>query len=269
MCAIFGIGFMKGHGFSNNKTAKLFIERLFLESESRGTHATGIAVTQPKKVTLWKKNIAAKAFVKTKTYKETIDKLIRFETKGDDRLISLIGHCRWETKGSHKNNLNNHPIVAENIIGIHNGVISNDEDLFATFTKIPNGIKRAALVDSEIIFRLIEYYRRIRKERKPNEPMALSLSLALGMLKGGFACAMLDRFNPYMLWLFKNSGPIYVRYHQSLGMVVFSTSNIFINNAEEGLLFGMGKDLVLKQDSVMELNLKENKVFQFNYNTKH
>jgi glucosamine 6-phosphate synthetase-like amidotransferase/phosphosugar isomerase protein len=71
----------------------------------------------------------------------------------DDAVSALI-HVRDFTKGHPTIEANNHPIRHGSIVGIHNGVIANDEELFAE-----HGIERAApemTVDSEAIFALME-----------------------------------------------------------------------------------------------------------------
>ena len=59
-------------------------------------------------------------------------------------------HTRWATQGDPSDNNNNHPINASGIIGVHNGHISNDDEIFEYFDA-----DRIAEVDSEAIFQLI------------------------------------------------------------------------------------------------------------------
>ena len=64
----------------------------------------------------------------------------------------LLVHVRDYTKGHPSLAANNHPIRHGTVVGIHNGIIVNDDELFAQ-----NGIGRAdaeMTVDSEIIFAL-------------------------------------------------------------------------------------------------------------------
>jgi glucosamine 6-phosphate synthetase-like amidotransferase/phosphosugar isomerase protein len=64
----------------------------------------------------------------------------------------LLVHVRDYTKGHPSLAGNNHPIRHGTVVGIHNGIIVNDDELFAR-----NGIGRAdaeMTVDSEIIFAL-------------------------------------------------------------------------------------------------------------------
>src|SRR5688500_15359401 len=43
----------------------------------------------------------------------------------------FVGHTRWATHGSPKNPLNNHPVPHGNIVGCHNGVLRNHNDVLA------------------------------------------------------------------------------------------------------------------------------------------
>jgi glutamine---fructose-6-phosphate transaminase (isomerizing) len=69
----------------------------------------------------------------------------------------LLVHVRDYTKGHPRIAANNHPIRHGAIVGIHNGIIQNDDELFSR-----HQIARAEsnmTVDSEIIFALAERFR--------------------------------------------------------------------------------------------------------------
>jgi len=96
----------------------------------------------------------------------------------------LLVHVRDYTKGHPCFPANNHPIRHGSVVGIHNGIIVNDDELFAR-----NGIDRAVrgmTVDSEIIFALAERSRG-RTAR------------ALEQLVGSLASAWLDEDRPELL----------------------------------------------------------------------
>jgi glucosamine 6-phosphate synthetase-like amidotransferase/phosphosugar isomerase protein len=70
------------------------------------------------------------------------------------RATQVLLHVRDYTKGHPSIEANNHPIRHGEIVGIHNGIIVNDDELFAV-----HGIDRAhpeMTVDSEIIFALAQ-----------------------------------------------------------------------------------------------------------------
>src|SRR6266568_4358425 len=96
----------------------------------------------------------------------------------------LLVHVRDYTKGHPGFDANNHPVRHGTVVGIHNGTIMNDDELFAR-----NEIERATpeiTVDSEIIFALAERSRgRTAK--------------ALEQLVGSMATAWLDEARPELL----------------------------------------------------------------------
>jgi glucosamine 6-phosphate synthetase-like amidotransferase/phosphosugar isomerase protein len=93
-------------------------------------------------------------------------------------------HVRDYTKGHPSIEANNHPIRHGAVVGIHNGIIVNDDELFAR-----HGIERAEpemTVDSEIIFALAE---RSRGRTGP----------ALEALSGAMATAWMDEGRPELI----------------------------------------------------------------------
>ena len=94
-------------------------------------------------------------------------------------------HVRDFTKGHPDITANNHPIRHGAVVGIHNGIVLNDDALLAHY-----GIERAEpqmTVDSEAIFALVE----LRK----HDPRALS------ELRGAMAAAWLDDRDDATLYL--------------------------------------------------------------------
>ena len=61
-------------------------------------------------------------------------------------------HTRYATQGDPADNNNNHPINVPGIIGVHNGHIANDDEVFDYYSA-----ERIAEVDSEAIFQLIAH----------------------------------------------------------------------------------------------------------------
>lgn len=64
-----------------------------------------------------------------------------------------IVHTRWATQGNPNNNKNNHPIDVGGVVGVHNGHISNDNELLSYCVDY----QRQAQVDSEAVFALIAH----------------------------------------------------------------------------------------------------------------
>src|SRR4030095_5018154 len=94
-------------------------------------------------------------------------------------------HARDFTKGHPSIEANNHPIRHGTVVGIHNGIIENDDALLARY-----GIERAEpqmTVDSEAIFALMEHRR--------HDPRALS------EMRGAMAAAWVDERDDPTLYL--------------------------------------------------------------------
>jgi glutamine phosphoribosylpyrophosphate amidotransferase len=94
-------------------------------------------------------------------------------------------HVRDYTKGHPEIQANNHPIRHGSVVGIHNGVIENDDALLAHY-----GLERAEpqmTVDSEAIFALMEHRRHDAR--------------ALSEIRGAMAAAWLDERDDATLFL--------------------------------------------------------------------
>jgi glutamine phosphoribosylpyrophosphate amidotransferase len=101
-----------------------------------------------------------------------------------DEASQLLLHVRDYTKGHPSIEANNHPVRHGRVVGVHNGIIENDEQLFER-----HGIERhlpEMSVDSEIIFALAERSRG-RTAR------------ALELLYGSMATAWLDEDRPELV----------------------------------------------------------------------
>jgi glucosamine 6-phosphate synthetase-like amidotransferase/phosphosugar isomerase protein len=112
-----------------------------------------------------------------------------------DGATQVLLHVRDYTKGHPSLAANNHPIRHGAVVGIHNGIIANDEEIFAL-----HGFQRAEpgmTVDSEAIFALVEE----ADDRRG----------ALEELYGSMATAWLDDRIPEALFLARGLGrPLWI-----------------------------------------------------------
>src|SRR5438874_5030794 len=104
--------------------------------------------------------------------------------------VELLVHVRDYTKGHPSVPANNHPVRHGPVIGIHNGIILNDDELLA-----PHDCARAEpkmTVDSEAIFALAAH--------SGNNPKALE------ELTGSMAAAWLDEREPGTVFVARGAG---------------------------------------------------------------
>jgi glucosamine 6-phosphate synthetase-like amidotransferase/phosphosugar isomerase protein len=107
----------------------------------------------------------------------------------------VLLHVRDYTKGHPRIEANNHPLRHGSVVGIHNGIIFNDEEIFAE-----HGFRReepGMTVDSEAIFALAE--------------LSGNKAKALQELRGSMASAWMDERRPDELFCARTVGrPLWI-----------------------------------------------------------
>jgi glucosamine 6-phosphate synthetase-like amidotransferase/phosphosugar isomerase protein len=166
--------------------------------------------------------------------------------------LSILGHCRLKTKGTEVHNVNNHPIICENVVGAHNGCISNDDELFETYSRV---FSRKGEVDSEIIFSLISYFAKECNIHKAIQKMSV-------ITKGSFACAMVHRMQPHVIWLFRRNNPCDIVLFENVGMLSWSSEKRYIDTSTSGI-FDDGKIIQLQPNSGIGIDLHRNRIHRF------
>lgn len=192
-----------------------FADELLLGIEDRGKHATGfVATTFAKEVKIDKSAITATEFIKDR------EKL----PKG---LQTLLLHTRYKTKGDPEIAGNNHPVIYKTCFAIHNGSISNDDELFKE-----EELQRNFEVDTEIIAALFDKY------GLANEA---DLKKSLEKFQGAMATAVIDPINfPGKLLLAKGSAtPLAIL--NTADFIVWASTTIAIREAW-GKVFGTPPD---------------------------
>lgn len=139
--------------------------------------------------------------------------------------LTCILHTRLATQGSEYVNENNHPIRTGNLVGVHNGMVWNDDELFAALQKEDPNIPRHGQVDSEAIFAYLG-----------NAPKMGSKPIyALEEIEGSAAIAWLDETDsdPTTLHLARiSSSPLVLGYLAEGGVVFASTAKAIEDAAE-------------------------------------
>lgn len=186
MCGIFGI-------VNSNNGSKAAISRLAKHSEQRGKDSSGIVYSSN-----------GSYCVDRADFK--ITKLInRIDFS---RTNFVMGHSRLITNGF----LDNQPVVRDNVIVIHNGIIVNDDEAWS-FTKR----KRDLQIDTEII-------NAIAADCIDTSRIEEISKKVLEICTGVVACAVLLPTKGKLL-LFSNNGSLYVG---NLGSSIVFASESFI-----------------------------------------
>jgi len=235
MCGIFGIvNYSPKLGSDKAKAYGELTKALIKNSQIRGRDASGICLIS---------NDAARV------YKDDIEG----------------SSTRAQTKGPHIYNVNNHPIVANKVIGVHNGMIANDDLLFRTYKHV---ISREGLVDSEIIFRLIDMY--VAK----GYDLVTATKKTSKELYGSYVCAFVHVDYPDYLTLFSGdySPDATIDIYKDLKLMVFASTTSILRKStlEAGKsldvnLFWEEPDttIYLPKQSGIRINTSNGKIFAF------
>ena len=149
MCGIFG--FFTNDNDINKKQISTIVDGLFLLSESRGKESSGLSINNGKEIFTYKTPIPASKLVKSKKYS-----LIKNNYFGLNELniFSILGHCRLVTNGYEQFYKNNQPVIKNEIVAVHNGIIVNSLKLWDNLINE----ERETELDSELIPTLVSKY---------------------------------------------------------------------------------------------------------------
>lgn len=162
-----------------------------------------------KNLLLFKKDVSAEEFLELKPVKHILKQPLQL----------VLGHCRQPTKGEPNFNFNNHPFVDDNLVLIHQGIIWNDDDLREEY-ELPEKGK----TDSWVIVQLIKHF---QKKQKLIDAIASTHSI----LRGYWACALIDKKEPDIIYLFCHEKSIVVYYLPEKNIFVFSTERDKLDDA--------------------------------------
>jgi glucosamine 6-phosphate synthetase-like amidotransferase/phosphosugar isomerase protein len=162
---------------------------LMIELQPRGIDAAGIAViNEGAESKVFKMPLRPERLVVRPMYDEMLGRI------GPETNFIML-HARATTVGSTEDNFNNHPIITPPIVGIHNGTLYNEDQLFQRFNK---DFEREGDVDSEVIFKLYLHF--VEQGLSPKQAMSQAGSL----LRGAFTGALVDMRNPAQMVMFKH-----------------------------------------------------------------
>ena len=196
MCGILGVI----AGPDSGITPKLFkhtTDYLFKLSESRGKESAGLAALTKEAIQVYKSPVPATQMIRTKKYDNIINSLFE-DPKKLTEIIALIGHSRLVTNGSEETNENNQPVIKDGVIGIHNGIIVNANELWVTHPEL----ERQYDVDTEVLLSMI------RKSYSNSGSIIKAVQYAYSEIQGNAAIALLFT-DINSLILATNNGSLY------------------------------------------------------------
>lgn len=211
MCGIFGY-YTPALSKSDTNCYREVTETLFRLSESRGKEAAGLALADDSRVELLRAALPADKFITTQNFTSFWNTFLN--SCAQDAPFGAIGHARLVTNGLQDNEHNNQPAIRDGVTLVHNGIILNDEALWARINKNPT-----ANLDSEVLAASIAHG--LANKETPNSVLA---SL-FGAIKGNASIGFFTQDIPG-LFIYTNNASIYQIKLDDL--FIFASERIFL-----------------------------------------
>jgi glucosamine--fructose-6-phosphate aminotransferase (isomerizing) len=219
LCGIFGI--LIGENLSlSAKELMHIVNHMFKLSESRGKEASGIAIRVNESIYVFKEPVSSSKLIKSYEYKDLFESTIKDGGYAENRLKApfvILGHSRLATNGLSEINSNNQPVVKDEAVGIHNGIIVNDEKLWKSF----NSLKKQYDVDTEVFLSLLQMF------RKEGKSLAGAVGNVFKHIEGSASVAVLfDDINTVLLAT--NTGSLYTCTSRNGKILIFASEKYIL-----------------------------------------
>lgn len=221
MCGIFGLIFCKEIRIPEQQISEL-VHTLFKLSESRGKEASGLAFLLSNTIGIYKKPVAASQLLQTDEYRNFLKRSISeySDPLAENRLpLVVIGHSRLVTNGGQQSHTNNQPAIVNDLAAIHNGIITNDTEIWKRHPSFQQETK----LDTEIFLKLFEdsFYQ--------NASYSLALKKTFNEIEGVASIAMLSA-NTNDLLLTTNNGSLFFCENPQKGVFIFSSEKFILKS---------------------------------------
>jgi len=204
MCGIFGIAVNRNAPDTNRQIKSTLLD-LALLSETRGKDSSGFAFRNDidRAINVIRSPMPISSLIKEQVFADELDANLKNACgRGKEHtkdIFSVIGHSRLVTNGTQLNDENNQPVVKDGLVGVHNGIIINVDELW---NKIP-AYQRKYEIDTEIMLSLFRHFDETCKSS------SVSISRTLKEITGTVATAFFIDNKSEMV-LATNNGSLYV-----------------------------------------------------------
>jgi len=192
-------------GFASDKPSEehyQVLRRLFIASAQRGRDATGIAIHKGNEILVVKQAVSAEDFIK--------DVLPKYKKQVCEATL-VIGHTRKWTVGKPDDNNNNHPVISDNHVMVHNGCCTQVDKI--------DGYKYRGEVDSELLLAHVE-----TKGIKGLEELGF----------GSGAVLILRKDNPTTMWLWRHHEPCHLGYDDKTNTIYVASLESYLKHCLPG-----------------------------------
>lgn len=185
-----------------------------LHSISRGRDSSGIMCrdASPGEFIIVKGDIPVNRLLRSSAARQLLDKAVRRYQAGTT--FQAMGHARLVTNGSQLRECNNQPVVKDRLICVHNGIVTNDADLWAAHPEL----KREYQIDTEVLASLTRHH-------LPSLGLAGAIKATLASIEGTASCALFCQDSDELA-LFSNNASLY--YVLSENLLLFASEEYIV-----------------------------------------
>lgn len=208
MCGIFGIFNDKN---VTNTSYKNIIKSLYKLSMTRGRDSSGIAILDEQmNLAVHRRNTSPDKFIQSARFNDVLN-----SSNTKNRLF--LGHSRLATNGPSYKLTNNQPQYTKKSVCLHNGIITNIDDLWQKFSFL----NRDCEVDSEIIPKYFDYLQDKGKNSID------SMKEVIESIEGTASLALFSKKNKELILATNNGSLYYTNIDQA---VFFASERLILNN---------------------------------------
>jgi len=224
MCGIFGL-IAKPDTKYFQKQLRKTLENVAVFSESRGKDSSGMAIRNEAKssIEVIKGDVPIRQLLKSQAFDREIKEALSDFKNGS--AFAAFGHARLVTNGTQLNEVNNQPVLKDDLIIIHNGIIVNVDDLWQRHPDL----ERDYSIDTEIIPALI------RKELKATDDLAEACNKAFVQLEGTWSIAIMFHDLDQFLLATNNGSLYYITDNESF--ITFASEGYFLERLKKTPVF--------------------------------
>ena len=218
MCGIFGIITSKDSNYSEAFLSKT-LEKLAYLSKTRGKDSSGLCVFNQlhNRIDVVKGPTPVKKLFKEAILKDTVSSAFC----SGEKAKYAFGHARLVTNGTQLNDANNQPVVKDGLIGVHNGIVVNVEELWNQYPQL----KRENEIDTEVLLALV------RMELSNGESMINAVSKSINNVFGTVSTALV--FDDKLQFvLATNNGSLYT-IHNNKDILFFASERFMLSEFEK------------------------------------
>jgi len=197
MCGIFGVIAKKDSEYSGTLMNNV-LKQIALLSESRGKDSSGFVFREENnnKLSILKGAVPISELIKSELFKEIANGL---NGTNLTNCYTAMGHARLVTNGTQLEDVNNQPVIKDGIVGIHNGIVVNVDELWGENTDLIREFE----IDTEVMLSLIRKY--LKQDQNTKSAVSKSINEIIGTVS---TALFFDDRNEIVLAT--NNGSLYI-----------------------------------------------------------